>query len=520
MKELTFVENSKYFSEIDAWKAITRTASFQLGMFGIGFDSKFSGVYSNYNFDPAFTKNTFTNEALTFEKDATKKDSVYWAALRSVPLTLEEKNDYKIKDSIKIVRTSKKYLDSLDRKGNRVSLLSPILGYSYDNSYEKWSWRVDGLLRDLSFNTVQGVTTSLGLQYVKRLNDKGNLWGVKGTVNYGFSEKKARPELFFLKKWNAFSNPTLRIYGGVTTQQFNRENPIKNIDNAFRSLVFRENYMKLFEKDYAAISYSEEITNGVFLTTSLEYATRKPLYNTSDYSFASNNIPYTSNNPLDPSNNASASFEEHSIGTFNMGAKIVFGQKYYSYPDSKFNIENNKYPTLFLGYRKTFGASNTAFNADLLTTKINQDINLGNVGTFKYIIKAATFLKKKDIPFMDFIHANGNRLSFISSNGLDRFGLLEYYSFSTNDRYLEAHLEQNFKGAVLSKIPFINTLNLQLVIGAKTLLTADRKPYSEYTIGLDNLGIGKWRFLRVDYVNSYYNGTSNNGVLFRFNLFD
>jgi hypothetical protein len=42
----------------------------------------------------------------------------------------------------------------------------------------------------------------------------------------------------------------------------------------------------------------------------------------------------------------------------------------------------------------------------------------------------------------------------------------------------------------------------------------DKKPYSEYSIGIDNIGFGKWRVLRVDYVKSNYNGIKGDGFLF------
>jgi hypothetical protein len=52
------------------------------------------------------------------------------------------------------------------------------------------------------------------------------------------------------------------------------------------------------------------------------------------------------------------------------------------------------------------------------------------------------------------------------------------------------------------------------------LFTADRKPYTEYSVGLDNIGWGKWRFLRVDYVRSNHGGVSNDGFLVGFSLFN
>ena len=122
---------------------------------------------------------------------------------------------------------------------------------------------------------------------------------------------------------------------------------------------------------------------------------------------------------------------------------------------------------------------------------------------------------------MDYLQPKGNELLFpLNSNFIDSFGLLPYYQIYTNDRYVEAHLEHNFKGAILSKVPLLNKLNFHLVGGAKTLLTADKKPYSEFSIGLDNLGWGKWRFLRIDYVRSYYGGIKNDGLLFRLSMFN
>ena len=99
-------------------------------------------------------------------------------------------------------------------------------------------------------------------------------------------------------------------------------------------------------------------------------------------------------------------------------------------------------------------------------------------------------------------------------NRRNNFGLLEYYRFYTNNRYTEAHLEHNFNGYLLRKIPLINKLNFHLVAGIKGLFMWGEKPYSEYSIGIDNIGFGKWRILRVDYVKSKFNGGKGDGLLF------
>jgi hypothetical protein len=75
-------------------------------------------------------------------------------------------------------------------------------------------------------------------------------------------------------------------------------------------------------------------------------------------------------------------------------------------------------------------------------------------------------------------------------------------------------LEHDFRGWILGKIPGINKLNFNLVAGAHILSIEKNKPYTEFSIGIDNLGFGKYRLLRLDYVRSYYNGGSDGAFIF------
>ena len=66
----------------------------------------------------------------------------------------------------------------------------------------------------------------------------------------------------------------------------------------------------------------------------------------------------------------------------------------------------------------------------------------------------------------------------------------------------------------MNKIPLLNKLKSTLILGFHTLATPDSKPYSEITVGLDNLGFGKFKLFRFDYVRSYQNGYQGDGVIF------
>ena len=53
-----------------------------------------------------------------------------------------------------------------------------------------------------------------------------------------------------------------------------------------------------------------------------------------------------------------------------------------------------------------------------------------------------------------------------------------------------------------------------MVLSAHTLNTTQNKPYTEYSVGFDNVGFGKFRFFRVDYVTSNINGNKESAFIF------
>lgn len=511
-------QDYNYDKKTKTWAIILQTIDFKLDLLGFKINGRFSASYSNYNFKPIYTRKTFTKKVLSFKKDATKKDSVYWNTIRPVQLTLEEKVDYLTKDSIKTVHTSKKYLDSVDSKNNNFKWLSPFLKYDYKNSFKKWQFNYRGPLSNTRFNTVQGFETTIGFKYNKRNNDVGNNWNAGVDFNYGFSEKKLRPLVSFTKNWNRFKRPHLYFQAGKKINQFDYKNPIPTIPNTFLSLFFKENFAKFYDKTFAKINYSQEITTGIRFFSALEYANRKPLFNNTDFSFFHKNKKYITNNPIN-SKITTAPFKEHSIFSTSLGARINFGSKYVSYPDSKYTIFNRKYPTLNINYKKSFGSNNNNLHFDFVALKLHQNIGVSNLGEFRYMTKTGGFLKEKKLAFIDYYHPLVNRILVTQKNRMESFNIPDYYQLSTNKNFAEIHTEHNFKGFLLNKIPLIKHLNLHTIISAKSYFSSDNKPYSEFGIGLDKIGWGKWRILRLDYIQSYHNGHKEIGYVLGLNFF-
>ena len=362
---------------------------------------------------------------------------------------------------------------------------------------------------------MQGYTLSAGLSYNKRNPDDRTYTNFGTKFNYGFAETKLRAIADFSKKFNNHNNAFLAISAGSEATQFNEKKPISNIVNTISTLFFKDNYMKLFDKNFIKINYSQEVVNGFSVYANFDYSERKPLFNNTDFTIIKNDDLYTSNNPLLPLDNLAPTITKHNLAKGKITGKINFGQEYWTRPDGKFNIPNDKYPVLYFTYEKGFTGSQNNYNFDYFGAKVTQDFALGNKGHLGINLSTGKFFNAANISFVDYKHFNGNQTHIgQTENYLNVFNLLPYYSNSTNDSYFEIHTEYNDKGYIMNKIPLLNLLKSTMVIGFHTLAVPNLKPYSEYTIGLDNLGFGKFKLFRVDYVHSYQNGIQAEGVVF------
>lgn len=514
---MSLTQSFSYNAKNKIWSKNAQTLSFTAGLFGIKFSGNFNYVYSNYEFPASFEKKTFGNEIVSFEANANKKDNAFWNEIRPIPLTIEESNDYTKKDSLLVIRKSKKYTDSIDTKNNKFKVWDILMGYDYKNTFKQYSFNYQGLLNiaSLSFNTVQGFNLDSGFSFKKENEEKGKSTSIGTTFNYGFSDERFRATGYFSHKFNNINYATIGASGGTKVAQFNSSEPITKLVNSVSSLFFKDNYMKLYNLEYAQVNYSQDVSNGVNLFAKVAYEQRKPLFNTTDYSFFKRDDLYSSNNPLDPNDFTIAPFEQHHLFKTGINARINFGNKYISRPDGRYNFKDDRYPTLTLGFEKAFAASEKKYEFERIGASLQYDLNLNNKGTLGMNFRAGKFFNAENIAFIDYRHFNGNQ-THVGTTGryLNVFNLMPYYANSTNDSYLEMHLEHNDNGYVMNKIPLLNLLKSTMNIGFHSLAIPDRKPYTEYTIGLDNLGFGKFKLFRVDYVHSYQGGVQQNGVVF------
>lgn len=521
LENMKLIQNFSYNETTKVWAKNIQSLDFSAGIFGMKFTGKFTHVFSNYQFKEGFDKKTFGKELVSFATNANKKEADFWDTTRPVPLTTEEFKNYIQKDSIQTIRKSATYLDSIDAKGNQFKLDKLITGYTYKNSFKKWSINYQGLsnIASFGFNTVQGYNLESGFSYRKWNDETGKYTFISSTFNYGFAEDRLRVKGNYYHRFNNKNNAYISVSGGSSINQFNGNEPISAIVNSVSTLFFKNNFMKLYNKEFVDVNYGREVANGLFISGKLLYENRRALLNTTDYTVVKNNDIYSSNDPLQPLNFTSTPFNPHHVFKFQLGTRIRFGQKYISRPDGKINIQNDNYPVISLNYEKAFGATHKNHQYDLISGVIDFTKTLGNKGDFGLRIKAGKFFGAQNIAFVDFKHFNGNLTHVnIMNNSLNSFNLLPYYSHSTNDAYVETHIEHNSKGYLMNKIPLLNKLQWNLIGGFHQILIPNAKPYQEVTIGFDHIGWGKFRFLRIDYVRSYQNGFQGDGVMFGIKL--
>ena len=444
-----------------------------------------------------FSKKYFTNEVLVVDKKANKTDDSTWNLIRPVPLTDEEKVDYKEKDSVEIIHESKSYKDSIDRINNTINWSGFLLaGYDYRNSFKQVSFSIASPLSVLQFNTVEGFVINPRLTISKRFEDN-RYFDITPNFRYGFSSKNSYGRLNASYLSDAVKRTRWGFSAGWFVDQFNSSVPITPAFNTIYSLLMVQNFMKIYEKKYVQFSYKSEIVNGVYLNSMVEYAQRNALQNTSDFTFNhSTDRFYTSNIPIN-SELLNTNFTSNNSFKASVNFHLVFEQKYITRPNRKFDF-GSKYPEVNIGYDKGINAFGSSVDYDKITESISYYRNLNMIGESYLEIKCGQFLNNRKMYFMDFQHFEGNQIILFANN----FQLLDYYFYSTKQSYIETHFNHHFNGFILNKFPLIRKLKWQEVFTVNYLKTATSPHYIEMGIGVEHI----FKFMRIDFFTSFEDG--------------
>ena len=486
--------------ERDVWIIKSQVLYPAAKFFGLEAFGSFVNIYSDFDIHPVFSKKYFDNIYLTFTDSSNKRTPAFWDSIRPVPLQTEEVTDYRKKDSIEKVQASAAYLDSMDRKSNKISLPGfLLLGQSFQRRSRRESYSFNPVINALSYNTVEGWVVNLQGTYSKRLDsirDSRKAFVLSPTVRYGFSNGHLNGFLragysFGRSYYSAFS-----ISGGRTVFQFNNDNPISALTNSYSTLFQKRNFMKIYEAPFVRAAYTQGIGEGLTFQGFLEYQDRKPLENTT--SFKIRDVRERQFTPNYPVERISRNIERHQALVSSFTLIWQPGTRYIKFPDRKVNI-GSKYPRLWLNYTRGYdGVLGSDVRYDKWRFTISDNLNLKLAGRFSYKVSVGGFLHAARVQFPDYQHFDGNQSIFASAY-VNSFQLAPYYLNSTaTNFYTTLNAEHHFGGLVTGKIPLLQKLKWYLVSGTNSFYVNPRNNYVEVFAGLENI----LKVIRIDFVQS------------------
>lgn len=467
--------------------------------FGFDFFGSFVQVYDKFNVNPKWDKKFFDNTLLKFYDSSNKRSKAYWDSIRPLPLLEAEARDYVKKDSLEQVRKDPKYLDSLDKKNNKITLGKLILtGQNFNKEKTKENVSITPLLSSLlNFNTVEGLVSNVDITYNKRFAGRKNL-SINPNIRYGFSNRhlniSSTLSYNFGKKY--FNN--ISVSGGKNIFQFDNNNPISASSNTIATLNWTRNYMKIYEAWFAKANYAAGLGNGLTLNVGFNFQNRQALENTTDYKWKQ--VEDRSFTPNYPTNLLSANIPYHQSLVTTAQLTWRPGSKYIEFPDRKLQL-GSRFPILSASFTQGI---NNLLGSDVDFSKwkfgVSDNLNLKLGGRISYNAEMGGFLSKRKLFAPDFNHVLSNQTA-VATPYLQGFQTMEYYSFSNTDNFFTAgYLEYHLNGLLTNKIPGFKKLNWFLVLGANAIyLNESKRGYYEALIGLENI----LKVFRVDAVRSF-----------------
>lgn len=466
-----------------------------------GFDAygSFSNVYTNVNTDPVFAKKHFDNVFIKFIDGSNKKSYEYWDSIRPLTLATEELDDYKRKDSLEKLKSNPLYLDSIDKKRNKVRFTELLLsGKTFSYQVKKRSFAVPSIIQSVSFYPGEGVVFDMPFTFTQKITQRKRYEYIPH-FRYGLSSNQ-----FYY--WGTFRHfggkkyvSEFSLSGGIRPFQFNSDNPVDPIVNTFSALGDEDNFLKMYAANYVKSEFSKGVGNGFVVNAGIEYQDRFPFENASDASWSKTNDKFYA--PNYPNEILSGQFQRHEALLFSLGFSYRHKSRYIEFPDRIINI-GSRWPLFSLKYTKGInGVLGSNVNFDKWQTSLEDTWNWKLKGAFSWKAKAGGFLNRERVEIQDYHHFSGNRFSF-STDFMNAFQLPEFYLFSNNaEMHYAVFAEHHFNGFITNKIPLLKKWNWYLVAGGRALWF-DRTSYAEWNFGLENI----LRVLRVDIVYGMLNG--------------
>lgn len=419
------------------------------------------------------------------EKGAGKKDSLYWAQIRPIPLSDVEKKAIRVSDSLKekqqireIQRDSLPPVQQKERSKFMNTLRHAATGYTWRDTTGT-ALRFGGLfnLQNITFNTVDGFVYGLDFSFSKEWKD--SRFYLAPTVKWAFSRERPIWRVNSYYRFNNITNNQVYARAGQASVDFNTGGGINLFLNSSFSLLLRKNNLKLYESGYFTLGYQTNISPGLSIDVSGTYEDRRLLENNTDFSIFRSSTKYTANIPVNsfllPGANPNYTLRDMRHASFNTVFSWTPFQKYRVVGKRKVP-QGSDWPTFTFTWRHGINEfselQNPLKHYDMLRFEAGKRMETAAFSELRWRLRTGGFLNNRYVTFYDFYHTNSQPLPVLLNNYEDAFMLPAFYSMSTPEFYVQAHTKYTTPYLLLKFLPFLsNTLireNISLsYMGAK-----------------------------------------------------
>ena len=436
-----------------------------------------------------------SNRIFIEDSSSVRKDSAFWAENRLVPLTEAEVRSYRKMDSIYSVQAKK---DSVKKGGRQLEVLSEVLLKGRQFSFGKadslrrkpMELKVFSPLENLGFNAVEGYVLEQRIWLKKyfgqsrsRFTDQRPYLQFGPDFRYSFGRKRwlcsgllqyGRP------KW------TIQLAGGSGIRQYAEKEPISPNLNFIYALYGEKNYMKLYQSDYLKLNLLRKLSGRLELESGFEFSDRSRLSNASLQRMNGKALVFETNQSGIP---AGPGFQAGNPGRL---AEFRLGLEWYPFMVSALFNERQVFrlgngPAIHLGFRKAIpGIFGSRADFSCIDLGWRQSVGLWKTTRLEFSARAAAFTGKRFVAPMDGLHVLGNQTVFISSQNLEQFRNLPYYSWTNSSRLAEFHTQLYSEKLVFGWI-FPERKKWRELLFFNLLGVPDKPYFREVGIGVDRL---------------------------------
>lgn len=475
--------------EGDIWLPVNQVFTYETKQ---GRSTNFKGSttikYDNCQINFPFPEKYFDDEVVSITQEAYDRDSVYWNALRPIPLNTNERKLVEYKDSLQTIYDSPAYKDSIQKAFNKVEILELLwFGLGFRNHKRKEQVFLPPIPGFMNFSVVGGFRAGLYSSYFRKFKSN-QFYNTDGWFSVGLKNRDLTGSIRHRFRYDPFKQ-------GDIFFRVRKEYKLVNEYDAFINQLNVSNY---YLNKVIELGHSIELFNGFRITTFVEQNWRESIEGIDRSSFLTDIID----------DEGIFEFDGYNAFISYLTLSYTPKQKYMREPDRKV-ILGSKWPTFGIrhnkGWRQIFDSE---VDFDYIEGYIEQDLILGVLGNSKYNFKAGTFLNTEDLRFLD-IKQFRQSDPLLYSDPLNSFQVLDT-SLVTDKPFVEAHWIHHFNGALINNIPLVKKTRISVVVGAGSLwIPIEKFAHQELFAGIERIfKIGPRRRLRLGVYGVL--GNSNN----------